>query len=85
MTELLKKGVKFVWSEKCEEAFHTLRQHLTSAPVLAQSDTSLFKVLALVVYYSRSIVMLRVLTLVVYSCKTIRSLPMPHGHYDLMR
>jgi hypothetical protein len=30
MTELLKKGVKFVWSEKCEKAFHTLREHLTS-------------------------------------------------------
>jgi hypothetical protein len=25
MTELLKKGVKFVWSEACEKAFHTLR------------------------------------------------------------
>jgi hypothetical protein len=36
MTELLKKGVKFVWSEACEKAFHTLRQHLTSAPVLVQ-------------------------------------------------
>jgi hypothetical protein len=31
MTELLKKGVKFVWSEACEKAFHTLMQHLTSA------------------------------------------------------
>jgi hypothetical protein len=40
MTELLKKGVKFVWSEACEKAFHTLRQHLTSAPVLVQSDYS---------------------------------------------
>jgi hypothetical protein len=38
MTELLKKGVKFVWNEKCEEAFHTLRAHLTTAPVLAQPD-----------------------------------------------
>jgi hypothetical protein len=27
MTELLKKGVKFSWNEKCEEAFHTLRAH----------------------------------------------------------
>jgi hypothetical protein len=34
MTELLKKGVKFVWSEECDKAFHTLREHLTSAPVL---------------------------------------------------
>jgi hypothetical protein len=40
MTELLKKGVKFVWSEACEQAFHTLRQHLTSAPVLVQPDNS---------------------------------------------
>jgi hypothetical protein len=40
MTELLKKGVKFLWSEACEKAFHTLRQHLTSAPLLAQPDNS---------------------------------------------
>jgi hypothetical protein len=40
MTELLKKGVKFVWSEACEKAFHTLRQHLTSTPVLVQPDNS---------------------------------------------
>jgi hypothetical protein len=31
MTELLKKGVKYNWSQKCEYAFHTLRQHLTTA------------------------------------------------------
>jgi hypothetical protein len=40
MTELLKKGVKFVWSEDCEKAFHTLRQHLTTAPVLVQPNNS---------------------------------------------
>jgi hypothetical protein len=40
MTELLKKGVKFFWNEKCEEAFHTLRTHLTTAPVFAQPDNS---------------------------------------------
>ena len=38
MTELLKKGVKFVWDDKCEQAFLTLRMLLTSAPVLAQPD-----------------------------------------------
>jgi hypothetical protein len=38
MTELLKKGVKFTWDQKCEDAFHTLRDHLTTAPVLAQPD-----------------------------------------------
>jgi hypothetical protein len=40
VTELLKKGVKFVWSEDCEIAFHTLRQHLTAALVLVQPDNS---------------------------------------------
>jgi hypothetical protein len=40
MTELLKKGVKFVWSEECDRAFHTLRKHLTSDPVLTQPDMS---------------------------------------------
>jgi hypothetical protein len=40
MTELLKEGVKFVWDEKCENAFQTLKQYLTSAPVLAQPDNS---------------------------------------------
>ena len=40
MTELLKKDVKFKWDVKCDEAFHTLRAHLTIAPVLAQPDNS---------------------------------------------
>jgi ribonuclease HI len=40
MTELLKKGVKFSWDQKCEDAFHILRDHLTTAPVLAQPDVS---------------------------------------------
>ena len=40
MAELLKKGVKFVWGEKCEKTFHTLREHLTTAPVLAQPDNT---------------------------------------------
>jgi hypothetical protein len=45
MTELLKNGVKFEWRRKCEDAFHALRQHLTTAPVLAQPEnTKLFDV-----------------------------------------
>jgi hypothetical protein len=40
MTELLKKGVKFSWDQKCDDAFHTLIDHLTTAPVLAQPDVS---------------------------------------------
>jgi len=40
MMKLLKKSVKFNWDAKCDEAFHTLRAHLTMAPVLAQPDNS---------------------------------------------
>jgi hypothetical protein len=40
MKELLKKDVKFKWDAKCDEAFHALRAHLTTAPVLAQPDNS---------------------------------------------
>jgi hypothetical protein len=40
MTELLKKENKFHWDDKCEEAFHTLRKLLTTAPVLTQPDST---------------------------------------------
>jgi hypothetical protein len=40
MNELLKKEVKFCWDDKCDEAFHTLRKLLTTAPVLAQPDNT---------------------------------------------
>jgi hypothetical protein len=32
--------VDFVWSGECDKTFHTLREHLTSAPVLTQPDMS---------------------------------------------
>jgi hypothetical protein len=38
MTRLLEKDRKFDWTPECEQAFHTLRTLLTSAPVLAQPD-----------------------------------------------
>jgi hypothetical protein len=38
ITELLKKGTKYVWSKECDEAFQTLKKLLTTSPVLAQRD-----------------------------------------------
>ena len=32
---LTEKGRQFVWDSDCEEAFETLKKHLTEAPVLA--------------------------------------------------
>jgi hypothetical protein len=40
ITELLKKGNKYVWSEACEEAFKHLKKLLTTSPVLAEPDTT---------------------------------------------
>jgi hypothetical protein len=38
MTKLLEKDAMFKWSPQCEEAFLTLKNLLTTAPVLAQPD-----------------------------------------------
>jgi RNase H-like domain found in reverse transcriptase/Reverse transcriptase (RNA-dependent DNA polymerase)/Integrase zinc binding domain/Integrase core domain/Zinc knuckle len=37
---LLRKGVSYVWSDECEQAFVTMKQRLTSAPVLMTPDFS---------------------------------------------
>jgi hypothetical protein len=39
ITELLKKGNKYVWSDACDEAFKNLKKLLTTSAVLAQPDT----------------------------------------------
>jgi hypothetical protein len=38
ITELLKKGNKYVWSEACDEAFKHLKKLLITSLVLAQPD-----------------------------------------------
>jgi hypothetical protein len=40
ITELLKKGNMYLWSEACDEAFKHLKRLLTTSPVLAQPDTT---------------------------------------------
>jgi hypothetical protein len=38
ITSLQKKGVKFIWTPKCEESFQQLKIILTSAPILKIAD-----------------------------------------------
>jgi hypothetical protein len=40
ITELLKKGNKYIWSEACDEAFKHLKKLLTTSPMLPQPDTT---------------------------------------------
>jgi hypothetical protein len=39
MTKLLRKNIPFVWSEECEVSFQTLKDKLTTAPVLVVPET----------------------------------------------
>ncbi|XP_057830950.2 uncharacterized mitochondrial protein AtMg00860-like [Cryptomeria japonica] len=39
ITSLHRKGKKFVWSDQCEMVFRILKEHLTSAPILAVVDS----------------------------------------------
>jgi hypothetical protein len=38
ITELLKKGTKYVWREDCDDAFHPFMKLLTTSPVLTQPN-----------------------------------------------
>ena len=38
LTALQKKNTPFVWDDKCREAVQTLKQHVTSDPILWQPD-----------------------------------------------
>jgi hypothetical protein len=38
ITEILKKGTKYVWSKEYDEAFQTLKKLLTTSSVLVQPD-----------------------------------------------
>ena len=40
LTKLLKKGVKFEWTDKCQDSFEQLKEMLVEAPVLTQSTPS---------------------------------------------
>jgi hypothetical protein len=40
-TELLKKGIKYVWGEDYDDAFQALKKLLTTSPVLAQPNITM--------------------------------------------
>jgi hypothetical protein len=38
ITSLQKKGIRFKWTEKCQESFEKLKQLLTTTPILKIED-----------------------------------------------
>ena len=38
LTCLTRKGIRFIWSDKCEASFQTLKELLTNAPILVVSE-----------------------------------------------
>jgi hypothetical protein len=68
MTELLKKGVPFKWSDACENAFQTLKTKLTSPPIHTQLDVNK----GFNIYCNASRI-----DLDVFLCKKDMSFPMP--------
>ena len=39
LTQLFRKGIKFEWTDKCQDSFEQLKEMLVEAPVLTQSTT----------------------------------------------
>eukprot|EP00061_Rhincodon_typus_P009275 g32651.t1 len=44
LTDLLKKNMKFLWTEQCQEVFENLKAALTIAPLAAPNFLKPFKV-----------------------------------------
>jgi hypothetical protein len=76
--------VKFVWSEACEKAFHTLRQHLTSAPVLVQPDNSKpFEVFCDASGTGLGCVLMQEVQVIVYASRALRPHEINYPTHDL--
>jgi hypothetical protein len=80
----LKKEVKFQWSDKCEEAFHSLRKLLTSAPVLAQPDhTKSFDVFCDASGTGLGCVLMQADRVVAYASRALRPHELNYPTHDL--
>jgi hypothetical protein len=51
ITSLQKKGIKFVWSQKCQESFDQIKEQLTTTPILKVVDP--YKYFIVCIYASK--------------------------------
>jgi hypothetical protein len=84
MIELLNKGVKFSWDHKSEDAFHTLRAHLTIAPFLAQPDVSKpFDIYCDTLGIKLGCVLMQDIRVIVYASRALRTHEQNYPTHDL--
>jgi hypothetical protein len=73
-----------VWDEDCEKAFHTLHEHLTTAPVLAQPDnTKPFNVYCDVSVTGLGCVLMQDNRVIAYASRALRPLEKNYPTRDL--
>jgi hypothetical protein len=83
MTERLRKGVKFSWDQKCEDAFHTLRAHLTTAPVLAQHVSKPFDIYCDASGIGLGCVLMQDNRVIAYASRALRTYKQNYPTHDL--
>ena len=81
---LTRKGVKFEWTDKCEESFQTLKEKLTSAPILTLPEGNKgFEVYSDDSYQGLGCVLMQHKRVVAYTSRQLKKHELNYPTYDL--
>ena len=81
---LTRKGVKFEWTDKCEESFQTLKEKLTSAPVLTLPEGNEgFEVHSDASYQGLGCVLMQHKRVVAYTSRQLKKHELNYPTHDL--
>ena len=81
---LTRKGVKFEWTDKCEESFQTLKEKLTLAPVLTLPEGNEgFKVYSDASYQGLGCVLMQHKRVVAYTSRQLKKHKLNYPTHDL--
>ena len=84
MTELLKKDVKFDWTDLCEQSFQELKKRLTSAPVLVLPDINKgFQVFCDASRHGLGCVLMQERRVVAYASRQLKPHELNYATHDL--
>ena len=81
---MTRKGVKFEWTDKCEESFQTLKERLTSAPVLTLPEGNEgFEVYSDASYQGLGCVLMEHKRVVAYASRQLKKHELNYPTHDL--